>query len=115
MNLSRFSEPKLNGVIVKEAVRCGKRNCHCVNGKLHRWYFYLYFRVLIDGIWRLKKEYVPKAKVRYLRAKIKASKRRNRFYIGRSTTNESLLFSTNSFISGKLTGEEYLNLINEIN
>ncbi len=76
----RYSDPKLAGVIVKEAVRCGKRNCRCAQGRPHRWYYYLYYRVLTERGWKLKKEYVPKARVRALRSRIRAAKAQERLY-----------------------------------
>ncbi|MEA1965519.1 MAG: DUF6788 family protein [Candidatus Aerophobetes bacterium] len=66
----RYEDPKLAGVVIKEAVRCGKPNCKCARGKLHKWYYYLYYRKLVDGEWKLKKEYVPRNKVKYIRKKI---------------------------------------------
>lgn len=66
----RYEDPRLAGVIIKEAVKCGKPNCRCAGGKLHRWYYYLYYRELVNGEWKLKKEYVPRNKVKYMRMKI---------------------------------------------
>lgn len=66
----RYKDPKLAGVIVKEAVKCGKPNCRCARDKLHRWYYYLYYRELVNGEWKLKKEYIPRNRVKYMRRKI---------------------------------------------
>lgn len=76
----RYSDPKLAGVIVREAVRCGKRNCHCAQGRPHRWYYYLYYRVPTAEGWKLKKEYVPRDQVRVVRKKIRAAKAQDRMY-----------------------------------
>ena len=66
----RYKDPKLAGVIIKEAVKCGKPNCRCADGRLHKWYYYLYYRGLVNEGWKLKKEYVPRNKVKYMRRKI---------------------------------------------
>lgn len=76
----RYSDPKLAGVIVREAVRCGKRNCRCAQGRPHRWYYYLYYRVPTAEGWKLKKEYVPRDQVRVVRKKIRAAKAQDRMY-----------------------------------
>lgn len=74
----RFDNPRMTGVIVKEAVKCGKPRCKCARGKLHRWYYYLYYREWDGEKWRLRKEYVPKRKVKALRRKIGRWKKRDR-------------------------------------
>ena len=66
----RYKDPKLVGVIIKEAVKCGKPNCRCTGGRLHKWYYYLYYRGLVNERWKLRKEYVPRNKVKYMRRKI---------------------------------------------
>lgn len=66
----RYKDPKLAGVIIKEAVKCGKSNCKCAKGELHRWYYYLYYRGYVSGEWKLKKEYIPRNRVKYMRKKI---------------------------------------------
>lgn len=57
MNLSRYTNPRMTGVVVKEAVKCGKENCHCSRGNLHKWYYYLYYRSFENDKWKLKKQY----------------------------------------------------------
>ena len=74
----RYKDPKLAGVIIKEAVKCGKPNCRCAKGKLHKWYYYLYYRGLVNEGWKLKKEYVPRNKVKYMRRKISQIKSEDR-------------------------------------
>ena len=67
----RHTNPELTGVLIKVKVRCGKQNCRCVRlRRLHRWYYYLYYRN--NGI--LRKQYVPKSKIRKLRQTIKSTK-----------------------------------------
>ncbi len=66
----RYEDPKLAGVIMKEAVKCGKPNCRCAGGRLHKWYYYLYYRGFANGEWKLRKEYVPRNKVKYIGRKI---------------------------------------------
>ena len=41
----RHTDPMLAGTLVKEKVKCGRKNCRCARGKkLHGWYYYLYWR-----------------------------------------------------------------------
>ncbi|MBI1744466.1 hypothetical protein HYR54_15570 [Candidatus Acetothermia bacterium] len=76
----RYEDPRLAGVIIREAVRCGKPNCRCARGRPHRWYYYCYYRVLTPQGWRLRKKYVPKAQVRSQRRKIRTAKDQERLY-----------------------------------
>ena len=73
----RYDDPRLTGVVIKEKVRCGKPGCRCNRGLLHKWYYYLYYRQF-EGIWKLKKEYIPRHKVKALKRKIEACKREDR-------------------------------------
>jgi len=70
----RHTSPELAGVLIKEAVRCGKPNCRCMRqNKPHKWYYYLYWRdYRNNGI--LRKRYVPKSEIRKLRQNIKSAK-----------------------------------------
>lgn len=78
--LDRYSNPSLTGVLIKEKVKCGKKNCICNRANLHGPYIYHYFRDFIDGQWLLIKKYVVKSKAPYLRQKIKKVKSRENFY-----------------------------------
>jgi hypothetical protein len=67
----------LAGALVKEAVRCGKKNCRCFKGaRLHKWYYYLYWRDYQNG-GTLKKEYVPRADLQSVRRTIKTAKEKD--------------------------------------
>jgi len=44
-----------NGGLYRQSVRCGKANCRCATGHLHRGYWYFFTRV--EG--KLRKFYVP--------------------------------------------------------
>lgn len=114
MQYSRYINPKLSGVIVKEAVKCGKDNCRCGKGEMHKWYYYLYYRVFENGAWKLKKEYIKSDKVKYLKRKIHKSKQNNRLIHSKFLSNLSILNSTNSFVQGKLSVNELLKSIYEI-
>jgi hypothetical protein len=48
-----------NGGLYQQAVRCGKTNCRCASGDLHKGYYYFIGRV--NG--RQRKTYVPKQEV----------------------------------------------------
>lgn len=70
----RHTNPKLAGVIIREKVRCNRPNCRCMRqNKLHRWYYYLYFRDYQNN-GKLKKQYIPRVEVKKLRRKIKSKK-----------------------------------------
>lgn len=87
MYSTRYKDPKLAGVIIKEAVKCGKPNCKCAKGKLHKWYYYLYYRELFNGEWKLKKEYISRNKVKYMRKKIsqiKSEEKQLKLELGRN-------------------------------
>jgi len=74
----RHTNPEMTGVIIKEKVRCGKKNCHCVAGKAyyHKWYHYLYWRDNQNG-GVLRKRYIPQGKIKSLKRKIKFEKKRD--------------------------------------
>lgn len=59
-----FNNPEWTGYIVKEKVRCGKKNCRCFReGKKHE-AFYLYYREYqLDGTRKLRKKYLRKSQV----------------------------------------------------
>lgn len=114
MNFSRYSNPKLSGVIVKEAVKCGKDNCRCSKGEMHKWYYYLYYRTFENDAWKLKKEYIKPDKVKYLKRKIHKSKQNNRLMHDKFSSNLSILNNTSSFVQGKLSANEFLKSIYEI-
>lgn len=114
MYLARYTEPKLTGVVVKEAVRCGKENCRCAKGKLHRWYYYHYFRQFEDGEWKLKKRYITRPKVKYLRRKIREKKRGENQTKAKLATNMFILAKTSGYIKGKIPTGDYLKALNEI-
>lgn len=115
MYLARYTNPRLTGVVIKETVRCGKKDCHCVHGEgLHRWYYYLYYRSFDNGTWKLKKEYVKKSKVKYLRAKIKETKNKEIATKVRMSDNLSFLKDTSQYTRGNISVEELLKTIYEI-
>ena len=72
----RYENPKLGGVIIKEAVKCGKPNCRCAKGELHKWYYYLYWRDYQDR-GQLKKNYIRKDEANKLKRRIKQVKNRD--------------------------------------
>lgn len=61
-NLPKTATEITNGGLYQQAVRCGKANCHCATGDLHKGYYYYIRRV--NG--RQRKTYVPKHKVKTL-------------------------------------------------
>jgi len=75
----RFTNPRLNGYIYRRKKRCGYPNCRCAKSEKYRHTAYwLQYRELVDGEWKRRSEYVPKEKVRALRARIKRAKQRDR-------------------------------------
>ena len=73
---SRFSNnPEYTGYIVKEKVRCGKKNCKCYReGKKHE-AFYLYWREYQeDCTWKLRKKYLKKSEISQWQKKIASHK-----------------------------------------
>ena len=60
-----------------EHVRCGKPNCRCRHGDKHGPYWYLYYRRLEKGAWRLRKRYVPRKEVDAVREQLAAAKARD--------------------------------------
>jgi len=70
----RHTNPRLTGVIIKEKVRCGRKNCRCRReNKLHGWYYYLYWR---EGK-TLRKSYIPKSDIKRLKRTIKQAKNKD--------------------------------------
>lgn len=114
MYLDRYNNPRLTGVVVKEAVKCGKVNCHCTKGDLHKWYYYLYYRSFENGKWRLKKEYVNRGRVKYLRGKIKELKNKDMATKTKLSANSSLLKNTLEYSKGNMSTESLLKSIYEI-
>lgn len=114
MHISRYVNPKLSGVVVKEAVKCGKDNCRCSKGAMHKWYYYLYYRIFENDTWKLKKEYIKPDKVKYLKRKIHKSKQNNKMMHDKFSANLSILNNTNSFVQGKLSANQLLKSIYEI-
>lgn len=104
----------MTGVVVKEAVKCGKENCRCSKGDLHKWYFYLYFRTFENDKWKLKKEYVSQSKVKYLKRKIKVLKNTDTQMRSRLSANMTLLNDTHAFSKGSMSAKELLKSIYEI-
>ncbi len=74
----RHTNPEMTGVIIKEKVRCGKKNCRCAQGEeyLHKWYNYLYWRDSQNG-GILRKRYIPKSELAGLKRKIKLEKEKD--------------------------------------
>jgi hypothetical protein len=114
MYLARYTEPKLTGVVVKEAVRCGKKNCRCTQGEFHKWYYYLYYRSFENDAWKLKKEYIKRNKVKYLKAKIKVLKNKDMGTKVRLSANMSLLKDTFGYVKGSISANDLLKSIYEI-
>jgi hypothetical protein len=75
----RYSNPRFSGNIYLGTHRCGKPNCRCAKSKKY-WHsaYYLEYKELVDGQWKRKREYIPKKKVRALRARIKRNKQREK-------------------------------------
>lgn len=73
----RYDDPRLTGVVIKEKVRCGKPGCRCNRGLPHKWYYYLYYRQF-EGIWKLRKEYIARHKVKALKREIEGYKREDK-------------------------------------
>ena len=114
MNLSRYTNPRLTGVVIKEAVKCGKKNCRCSKGNLHKWYYYLYYRSFENDKWKLKKKYVSHSKVKYLKRKIKVLKNNDIQMKSRLSANMTVLDDTLAFSRGSLSANELLKSIYEI-
>jgi hypothetical protein len=108
MYLSRYTKPKLTGVVIKEAVRCGKSNCRCSKGDFHKWYYYLYYRSFENNKWKLKKEYINHNKVKYLKGKIKEMKNREMATKVRLSANAALLKDTLMYSRGSRSADDLL-------
>ncbi len=59
-----------NGGVYEQSVRCGKSNCRCAKGRLHRGFYYYFTRV--NG--RLRKTYIPKKFVEELTTLVAAAR-----------------------------------------
>lgn len=78
MYAMRRTNPKLCGYIYRRRKKCGKPNCRCAKDDKYRHIaYYLQFREWINGKWKRRSEYVPKSKVRALRARIKRAKQKD--------------------------------------
>jgi len=58
---------RVNGVLNKYYVKCGKPNCRCQSGNKHGWYWYLTYR---EGS-TLKRRYVKRKDLDVIRASLK--------------------------------------------
>ena len=114
MNFSRYINPRLTGIVVKEAVKCGKKNCRCSNGELHKWYYYLYYRSLEGDKWKLKKEYISHSRAKYLKAKIKVSKNKDMHARARLSANAPFLKNTLAYLNGNMSANDLLKSVYEI-
>ena len=75
----RYTTPRLCGYVYRRKVRCGKPNCRCAkDDKYRHTAYYLQYRERVNGKWKRRSEYVPKNKIRALRARIKRAKQRDR-------------------------------------
>lgn len=112
---ARFTKPEHTGVVIKEQVKCGKPNCRCASGALHKWYFYHYFRVSNKGKWFLKKRYVPQRKVKELKQVISQTKKaEDREKIEREK-QELHLRNLKLFKKGILNPDEFERITNALN
>lgn len=59
-----------NGGVYAQSVRCGKSNCRCAKGELHKGLYYYFTR--FNG--KLRKVYVPKRFVNELAALVEAAR-----------------------------------------
>jgi len=114
MNLSRYTNPKLTGIVVKEAVKCGKQNCHCNSGKFHKWYYYLYYRIFENNVWKLKKEYIQQSKVSYLKRKIKELKNKDTATNVKLSANMAFLKDTIGYMKGTISAGDLVKTAYEI-
>jgi hypothetical protein len=114
MNFYRYTNPKMTGVVVKEAVKCGKENCRCNNGFLHKWYYYLYYRSFEGGKWKLKKEYLSQSKAKYLKRKIKEFKLKSLSTRTRLSTNTPYLTDVQAYLNGSISMRDLLKSAYEI-
>jgi len=78
MYAMRYTNPKLCGYIYRRRKKCGKLTCRCAKDDKHRHTSYqLQYREFVGGKWVQRSEYVPKNKVRALRARIKRAKKKD--------------------------------------
>lgn len=73
--LPKTADDVLNGGVYLQRVRCGKPNCHCVDGELHGGYYYFVRR---EGT-RIVKSYVPKHRMRHMTAVINEAREARRW------------------------------------
>ena len=114
MNLSRYTNPRMTGVVVKEAIKCGKTNCRCAKGDLHKWYYYLYYRSFEGGKWKLKKEYISQNRAKYLKKKIKVLKNKDMRTRVRLSANLPFLTDTQAYLHGGMSVKDLLKSVYEI-
>jgi hypothetical protein len=71
--------PRLGGNVYRITRKCGKANCRCAHSKRY-WHpaWILEYTLLIKGKRIRKREYVPRAKVKALRQRIKRAKAKDR-------------------------------------
>lgn len=80
--------PSTLGVVQRESVRCGKRNCACVNGKPHHGYYH-YFR---DPLSKLRyKRYIPRYAVCKLKQRLRYWK--NKYYFWNYMPAKTLVYA----------------------
>ena len=97
----RYENPRLGGIIIKEAVKCGKPNCRCAKGRPHKWYYYLYWRDYQDR-GQLKKEYIKKDEVNKLKKKIKETTSKDKQIKADLQKNLFLLKLTKLHLKGEI-------------
>ncbi len=75
----RYYNPRLSGNIYRSTHPCGKPTCRCAVSKRF-WHpsYYLEYHERVKGQWIRKREYVPRAKVKALRQRIRRAKVRDR-------------------------------------
>jgi hypothetical protein len=112
---ARFTKPEHTGIVIKEQVKCGKPNCRCANGKLHKWYFYHYFRVSNKGKWFLKKKYVQKGKVKELKQVINKTKEAKDREKNEADKQRLYLLGLKLFKEGLITKEEFEKVVYAVN
>jgi len=88
----RHTSPKLAGVIIEEAVKCGKQNCRCVQGKKHGGYYYLYWREPSDNSSPvLKKQYIKREDAKGLAKSMRRIKEEDKMLKQSLRNNDFLL------------------------
>jgi hypothetical protein len=77
----------LNGGVYQQLVRCGKSNCRCASGDLHKGYYYYIRRV--NG--RQRKTYVPKQEVQAVSKLVRDSRAARQVEKSIQVSNDELL------------------------